>query len=55
MIVFDNADDIEMWTGTSSQQKSSRLIDYLPKSKQGTIILQRETGRWPSSWHLGIK
>jgi GTPase SAR1 family protein len=43
LLVFDNADDIEMWTGKpqSSQQHekaSSRLIDYLLKSKQGCII-----------------
>ena len=37
LLVFDNADDINMWIGTS-EQGSSRLIEYLPKSKQGSII-----------------
>src|ERR1700760_4208131 len=39
LIVFDNADDIEMWIGGSgSQQDSERLIDILPKNKRGSII-----------------
>ena len=37
LLVFDNADDINMWIGRS-EQGSGRLIDYLPKSKQGFII-----------------
>jgi tetratricopeptide (TPR) repeat protein len=39
LIVFDNADDIEMWTGTPDHPNhSTRLIDCLPKSKQGSIV-----------------
>ncbi|KAF2193470.1 HET-domain-containing protein [Zopfia rhizophila CBS 207.26] len=37
LLVFDNADDINMWIG-KSEQGSSCLIDYLPKNKQGSII-----------------
>ena len=37
LLVFDNADDIDMWIG-KSEQGSGRLIEYLPKSKQGSII-----------------
>ncbi|KAF1955434.1 hypothetical protein CC80DRAFT_536030 [Byssothecium circinans] len=39
LLVFDNADDIDMWTekagGTAG---SGRRIDYLPKSKHGSIL-----------------
>jgi hypothetical protein len=38
MIVFDNADDIEMWIGPSGSQGSARNIDYLPRSQKGTIV-----------------
>jgi tetratricopeptide (TPR) repeat protein len=39
LLVFDNADDISMWTGSQdSDQISSRLIDYLPTSQDGRII-----------------
>ncbi|OCK88522.1 TPR-like protein [Cenococcum geophilum 1.58] len=37
LLVFDNADDIDMWIG-KSEQGSSRLIEYLPKNKRGSII-----------------
>jgi tetratricopeptide (TPR) repeat protein len=38
-LVFDNADDIGMWIAKpASEQESSRLIDYLPRSKLGCII-----------------
>jgi NB-ARC domain len=37
LLVFDNADDIDMWIG-KSEQGSGRLIEYLPRSKQGSII-----------------
>jgi tetratricopeptide (TPR) repeat protein len=33
LLIFDNADDIDMWIG-----QSTRLIDYLPRSKHGRII-----------------
>ncbi|OCL11362.1 HET-domain-containing protein [Glonium stellatum] len=43
LLVFDNADDLDMWiveagSGLQSGQKSRPLIDYLPKSKQGAIV-----------------
>ncbi|KAM0251725.1 hypothetical protein ACHAQJ_008046 [Trichoderma viride] len=36
-LVFDNADDINMWTDRH-QQESGCLIDYLPRSSRGSII-----------------
>jgi hypothetical protein len=43
LLVFDNADDIDMWiampgSGSGSAQESGGLIDYLPRSKQGSIV-----------------
>jgi hypothetical protein len=39
LLVFDNADDINMWAGqVGSKPGSDRLIDYLPKSKHGCIL-----------------
>ncbi|KAF2676825.1 TPR-like protein, partial [Lentithecium fluviatile CBS 122367] len=43
LLVFDNADDIDMWIAKAgskpqSGQGSQPLIDYLPKSKQGTVL-----------------
>lgn len=41
LLVFDNADDIDMWiakAGSGLQAGSPPLIDYLPKSKQGAIL-----------------
>jgi tetratricopeptide (TPR) repeat protein len=39
LLVFDNADDIDMWTETTSSEiGSSRHIDFLPKSKHGSIL-----------------
>jgi hypothetical protein len=39
LLVFDNADDIDMWIGLAgSVPGSDRLIDYLPKSKHGSIL-----------------
>tara|TARA_R110002003_G_scaffold95_1_gene7240 strand:- start:19322 stop:21166 length:1845 start_codon:yes stop_codon:yes gene_type:complete len=39
LLVFDNADDIDLWTEkTSSVIGSSRHIDFLPKSKHGSIL-----------------
>ncbi|KAH8595497.1 hypothetical protein B0O99DRAFT_544164 [Bisporella sp. PMI_857] len=37
LLVFDNADDVNMWI-TQSGSGSARLIDYLPRSTQGHII-----------------
>ena len=37
LLVFDNADDVNMWI-TRSGPGSSRLIDSLPRSKQGSIV-----------------
>lgn len=39
LLVFDNADDIDMWTGSQgSNQVSSPLKDYLPSSQKGRIV-----------------
>jgi len=39
LLVFDNADDINMWIDTPvSEQKPDRLIEYLPMSNQGCIV-----------------
>ncbi len=39
LLVFDNADDIDIWTSKSgSATGSTRRIDYLPKSKHGSIL-----------------
>lgn len=37
LLVFDNADNINMWI-TQSRPRSGRLIDYLPRSEQGCIV-----------------
>jgi tetratricopeptide (TPR) repeat protein len=39
LLVFDNADDIDMWMDKSDNiTGSARRIDYLPKSKHGSIL-----------------
>lgn len=40
ILVFDNADDIDMWIGKPKieTQQSVRLIDYIPRSKFGRVI-----------------
>jgi tetratricopeptide (TPR) repeat protein len=39
LLVFDNADDVDMWMHKpASEQGSGRLIDYLPRSTQGSIV-----------------
>ncbi|RDW59079.1 hypothetical protein BP5796_12003 [Coleophoma crateriformis] len=39
LLVFDNADDINMWiTKCGSEEESSRLINCLPRSEQGCIV-----------------
>ena len=35
LLVFDNAEDIDMWIAEAG---SGRLIEYLPRSKQGCIV-----------------
>ena len=37
LLVFDNADDINMWVA-KTEPGLQPLIDYLPKSRQGTIL-----------------
>ena len=48
LLVFDNADDIKMWTAQSGVEPGSgRLIEYLPRSEQGCIVFttrDRKTG-----------
>jgi tetratricopeptide (TPR) repeat protein len=38
LLVFDNADDVNMWIKSGPDPGSNRLIDYLPRSEQGCII-----------------
>jgi len=40
ILVFDNADDIDMWMDEplSTQPSFKRLIDYVPRSKNGRVI-----------------
>jgi tetratricopeptide (TPR) repeat protein len=39
LLIFDNADNIDMWINkTRSERESGRLIEYLPRSKQGCIV-----------------
>jgi tetratricopeptide (TPR) repeat protein len=39
LLVFDNADDIDMWIAKAgSEYGTGSLIDYLPKSRQGSIV-----------------
>lgn len=39
LLVYDNADDIDMWIpGGESSQESDHLIDFLPRSRQGSIV-----------------
>jgi hypothetical protein len=39
LLVFDNADDVNMWINLSGTGPGSgRLIDYLPRSEQGCIV-----------------
>jgi hypothetical protein len=40
LLVFDNADDIDMWINRpGSERESGRLIEYLLRSKQGCIVI----------------
>ena len=36
LLIFDNADDVDMWVGSTSSR--ANLIDYLPRSSQGSIV-----------------
>lgn len=40
LLVFDNYDDIDMWTmeRPAPDDSSGRLIDYLPKNRKGSIV-----------------
>ena len=39
LLVFDNADDIDIWTDKANNTTGSdRRIDYLPKSKHGSVL-----------------
>jgi len=40
ILVFDNADNINMWIDkpASTEQSSKRLIDYMPRNKNGRVI-----------------
>jgi hypothetical protein len=53
LLVFDNADEINMWIDTpGSEWEPGRLIEYLPKSREGYIIFttrDRKTAYKPYS------
>lgn len=40
VLVFDNADDMQMWSDKSGSetQRSTSLMDYIPRSKTGRVI-----------------
>lgn len=39
LLIFDNADDLNMWTGSADNKDVSHgLINYLPKSRQGFVV-----------------
>jgi Cdc6-like AAA superfamily ATPase len=38
LLVFDNADDINLWSSGLSKVRAANLVDYLPQSKVGSII-----------------
>jgi GTPase SAR1 family protein len=38
LIVFDNADDIDMWIAKPTKLGARRLVDYLPRSEIGCIV-----------------
>jgi tetratricopeptide (TPR) repeat protein len=38
LLVFDNADDINLWSSGLSKARAANLVDYLPQSKTGSII-----------------
>ncbi|KAH8598604.1 P-loop containing nucleoside triphosphate hydrolase protein, partial [Bisporella sp. PMI_857] len=39
LLIFDNADDVNMWVAEAGVEPGSgRLIDYLPRSEQGRIV-----------------
>ena len=44
LLIFDNADDITMWINdTRNNDASPSLIDYLPYSKQGSLVFTTRT------------
>jgi tetratricopeptide (TPR) repeat protein len=53
LLVFDNADDIDIWmhkpTSTSEKRSGRRLLDYLPRSTQGSIIFTTR------NWKVAVK
>jgi len=46
LLVFDNADEIDIWTGQSNNAaESRRLIDYLPSSSHGSMVFTTRSQR----------
>lgn len=40
LLILDNADDVDMWfEKTDGSSESHRLVDYLPRSSKGSIII----------------
>ncbi|RMZ88740.1 hypothetical protein DV736_g4036, partial [Chaetothyriales sp. CBS 134916] len=58
LLVFDNADDIDMWVATleelvpTSLERPHRLIDYLPQHERGCIIFTTRDKRIASKLAL---
>jgi len=51
LLVFNNSDDINIWIESSgSEQESNHLMDYLPKSEDGCIILTTRDKK--TTYHL---
>ena len=38
LLIFDNADDIDMWINANHTAKPPRLIDHLPRSSRGSVM-----------------
>jgi tetratricopeptide (TPR) repeat protein len=38
LLIFDNADDINLWSNGGSKARATNLVDYLPQSTTGSII-----------------
>jgi tetratricopeptide (TPR) repeat protein len=44
VLIFDNADDINLWSSGLSKVRAANLVDYLPQSKVGSIIFTTTNG-----------
>lgn len=44
-LIFDNADDLSMWTEASTDSKGGGLRDFLPQSEQGVIMFTTRSNK----------